>query len=38
MKGPKKEDSEKIKCDKSKKTVSKKLKTNHGNKVILKNI
>ncbi|KAG5325554.1 ASH1 methyltransferase, partial [Pseudoatta argentina] len=32
MKGPKKEDSEKIKCDKSKKTVSKKLKTNHGNK------
>jgi len=37
MKGPKKEDSEKIKCEKSKKTVTKKLKTNHGNKVIIIN-
>lgn len=33
MKGPKKEDSEKIKCEKNKKNVTKKLKTNHGNKV-----
>ncbi|XP_072760581.1 uncharacterized protein Ash1 isoform X2 [Anoplolepis gracilipes] len=32
MKGPKKEDSEKIKCEKNKKNVTKKLKTNHGNK------
>ncbi|XP_011689252.1 PREDICTED: histone-lysine N-methyltransferase ash1 [Wasmannia auropunctata] len=34
MKGPKKEDSEKIKCEKSKKAITKKtnLKTNHGNK------
>lgn len=33
MKGPKKEDSEKIKCEKNKRNVTKKLKTNHGNKV-----
>ncbi|KYM96812.1 Histone-lysine N-methyltransferase ash1 [Cyphomyrmex costatus] len=32
MKGPKKEDTEKIKCDKSKKAVCRKPKTNHGNK------
>lgn len=32
MKGPKKEDSEKIKCEKNKRNVTKKLKTNHGNK------
>lgn len=37
MKGPKKEDSEKIKCEKSKRTVTKKVKTNHGNKVIVIN-
>lgn len=37
MKGPKKEDSEKIKCEKSKRTVAKKVKTNHGNKVIVIN-
>lgn len=33
MKGPKKEDSEKIKCEKSKRIITKKVKTNHGNKV-----
>lgn len=33
MKGPKKEDCEKIKCEKNKRNVTKKLKTNHGNKV-----
>ncbi|XP_012535549.1 uncharacterized protein LOC105836216 [Monomorium pharaonis] len=32
MKGPKKEDSEKIKCEKNKRTVTKKPKTNQGNK------
>ncbi|CAL1683066.1 unnamed protein product [Lasius platythorax] len=32
MKGPKKEDSEKIKCEKNKKNITKKPKTNHGNK------
>ncbi|XP_011869561.1 PREDICTED: histone-lysine N-methyltransferase ash1 [Vollenhovia emeryi] len=32
MKGPKKEESEKVKCEKSKRTVTKKTKTNHGNK------
>lgn len=32
MKGPKKEDCEKIKCEKNKRNVTKKLKTNHGNK------
>ncbi|KAL0129627.1 hypothetical protein PUN28_001709 [Cardiocondyla obscurior] len=32
MKGPKKEDTEKIKCEKVKKTAAKKVKTNHGNK------
>lgn len=37
MKGPKKEDSEKIKCEKSKRTVTKKPKTNHGSKVIVIN-
>lgn len=37
MKGPKKEDSEKIKCEKNKKTVTKKAKTNQGNKVIVMN-
>lgn len=37
MKGPKKEDSEKIKCEKSKRTVTKKPKTNHGSKVIIIN-
>lgn len=37
MKGPKKEDSEKIKCEKSKRIITKKIKTNHGNKVIVMN-
>ncbi|XP_014480309.1 PREDICTED: histone-lysine N-methyltransferase ash1 [Dinoponera quadriceps] len=32
MKGPKKEESEKIKCEKGRRNVSKRLKTNHGNK------
>lgn len=35
MKGPKKEDPEKIKCEKSKRIITKKVKTNHGNKVII---
>jgi hypothetical protein len=35
MKGPKKEDSEKIKCEKNRRNVTKKLKANHGNKVIV---
>jgi len=35
MKGPKKEDSEKIKCEKNRRNVTKKLKTNQGNKVIV---
>lgn len=35
MKGPKKEESEKIKSEKSRKNVPKRLKTNHGNKVII---
>lgn len=33
MKGPKKEEPEKVKCEKGKKNVSKKLKTGHENKV-----
>lgn len=35
MKGPKKEEAEKVKCEKGRRNVPKRLKTNHGNKVIV---